>query len=250
MAEHEGHRERMRKKFDTDMNGMTDAELLELLLYYSIPRRDVRPVAEEVLEKLDGLAGLSGTDREELLKIDGVGESTAGLLELTAETARRAAAERRSGAVISGPEDALKQLAPRFRFIEGDMAFALFLDERMRVIACSPVDITAEDIAWQAVGFGSKDVVIGISYEDGHCTPDAAEARNVRIVRDGLLALEITILDYIIVGRSGYTSLFIDRLLRADESMRERYRRERDSSRTSSWAEHFTVHELPAGFSN
>lgn len=250
MAEQEGHRERMRKKFDADAEAMSDTELLELLLFYSIPRRDVRPVAERILEKFDGLGGLPGADLEGLLKIDGVGEATAELLGLTTEAAKRAAAERRNGAVIAGPEDALRVLCPRFRGLEGDMAFGLFLDERMRVIACSPVERTVEDIAWQAAGLGSKDVIIGVGYADRHSTPETAESRDVQAVREGLMALEITMVDYIIVGRSSYTSLFIDRLLRADESMRGRYRRVSDSLRTSSWAEHFTVHELPEGFAD
>lgn len=245
MGEHDGHRERMRKRFDENAEGMTDAQLLELLLFCSIPRRDVRPMAEDILERIGGLGGLSNMGGEALRHLPGVGDSTARLLELTAETARRTAANRRSGAVVSSPEEALRQLKARLRGVEGDIAFGLFLDERMRVVACSPVDVTTEDIAWQAAGFNSRTVVVGMGYADGHCTPDIDEARNVRAVRESLSALEITLVDYIIVGKSQYTSLFMDRLLRSDESTRTRYRSERDSSRVSTWADHFTVHELP-----
>ncbi len=245
MGEHDGHRERMRKKFDEDAEGMTDAQLLELLLFHVIPRRDVRPMAEDILERIGGLGGLSGMDREALLELPGVGDSTAKLLELTVEAARRSAAGRRSGAVIASPEEALRQLKPRLRGVEGDIAFGLFLDERMRVITCSPVDMTVEDISWQAAGFNSKGLVVGMGYADGHSSPDIEESHNIQYIRERLLALEITLFDYIIIGRSSFTSLYMDRLLRLDESTRTRYRSEKDSSRVSTWSQHFTVHDLP-----
>lgn len=245
MGEHDGHRERMRKLFDENAESMTDAQLLELLLYYSIPRRDVRPLAESILERTGGLAGFQDMDTKALRELPGVGSSTEKLLTLTAEAARRTASGRRCGAVITSPEEALRQLKPRLRGVEGNIAFALYLDERMRVVACMPVDVTVKELAWQAAGFDSRAIVVGVSYEDGRCTPDVAEARNVGLLRESLRTLEITLLDYIIVGSSHYTSLYIDRILRADESMRTRYRSERDSSRVSTWSQHFTLHELP-----
>ena len=115
----------------------------------------------------------------------------------------------------------------------------------MGVAACAPVDMSVEDIAWQAAGFDSEAVILGIRYPDGHYSPDLTEARRVRDIREGLAALGIALLDYIILGSTRYTSLYADRLIRRDESFRTRYRPEWDSSRVYSWAQHFTAHELP-----
>lgn len=250
MGEHDGHRARLKKQFDENAQGMTDAQLLELLLYSSIPRRDVRPLAEDILERIGGLPGLSEMEAEALAGLPGAGDSTVRLLELAAENIRRSQAAPLSGTVVSSPEDALRLLKPRLRGVEGDAVFGLFLDERMRVLLCIPVEVTAEELAWQAAGLNARTLILGAGYADGRYTPDIAESRSVQSLREGLMQLEILLADYIVVGRSRYTSLYRDRLLRSEESMRSRYRTERDSSRVSAWAGHFTVHDLPPELSD
>ncbi len=81
---HKNHRERMRKRFiETNGVGFAQHELVEMLLYYAVPRKDTNPLAHEILNAFDGnIADMLCAPFDRLTKIDGVGESVALLLKL------------------------------------------------------------------------------------------------------------------------------------------------------------------------
>lgn len=88
--EHSGHRARMRERlFSGEMPCGTDDQLLEVLLFYAIPRGDTRPMAEALIDKFGSLRGVAGATKEELMSVKGVGEKTAILLQTACLMARR-----------------------------------------------------------------------------------------------------------------------------------------------------------------
>lgn len=96
-----GHRRRLRERFaKTALDGFHDYEVVELLLTYSIPRRDVKPTAKALIARFGGLAGVFEADFEALTAVKGIGEKTAALIKLLKATAgeyllERSAAKRR-----------------------------------------------------------------------------------------------------------------------------------------------------------
>ena len=98
MGVHDFHRERMRRRFrENGLTGFADHEVLELLLYYAIPRRDTNPIAHALLDRFGGLSGVFSAPAELLEQVDGVGENTAAflrLIPLASARARLAEAER------------------------------------------------------------------------------------------------------------------------------------------------------------
>ena len=80
---YQGHRERLRQRFVKDMGAsMADYELLELVLMYSISRKDVKPIAKSLLKEFGNISAVIGVDIEELMKVKGVGKETATLIKL------------------------------------------------------------------------------------------------------------------------------------------------------------------------
>lgn len=79
-----GHRERLRNRFLTGAAGLSEAQLLELLLTYAIPRRDVRPVAHALLERFGTLNRVLGASLRELTAVAGIGDHAATLIKLIA----------------------------------------------------------------------------------------------------------------------------------------------------------------------
>jgi len=77
-----GHRERLRKKFQENPNLLTESEQLELLLFYVIPRRDVTPIVNDLLERLENLVGVLNAPADVLMETEGVGETTVLFLHL------------------------------------------------------------------------------------------------------------------------------------------------------------------------
>jgi hypothetical protein len=76
----QGHRERLRKRFLSNPDSFSDSELLELILTYAIPRRDVAPLADNLLVQFGDLSGVLSASYQDLCKVDGVGEQAAILI--------------------------------------------------------------------------------------------------------------------------------------------------------------------------
>ena len=89
-GEHAGHRQRMRERFLTGgLEGFADHEVLELMLFYAIPQRNVNPLAHRLLDRFGTLHAVLEAPVEELMKVEGVGQYAALLLSLFSHAARR-----------------------------------------------------------------------------------------------------------------------------------------------------------------
>ena len=95
-----GHRDRLRARFaEVGGDALPDYELLELLLFRSIPRRDVKPVAKELIRRFGTFAEVLAAPPNRLMEVDGVGESMVTDLKVVEAAARRIA----KGAVAKRP---------------------------------------------------------------------------------------------------------------------------------------------------
>ena len=91
MGIHDGHREKMRRRFlETELEGFADHEALELLLYYAIPRRDTNPIAHALMERYGSLSAVLNAPVDDLRQVDGIWESAAILLSLVSKISRKA----------------------------------------------------------------------------------------------------------------------------------------------------------------
>lgn len=135
---HQGHRERMRAKLFSYGQRIFDSyELLEMLLYHTVPLRDTNPVAKRLLLAFDGLDGVLKASREELLSVNGIGERTADFLTKVDYLRHVIGAEMLS----DGDDRAVdydsvgKCLVKHFDGKENNEVVGIFLDSGMRVIS-------------------------------------------------------------------------------------------------------------------
>ena len=97
MAVHEGHRSRKKEQFRAHgLDAFADHEVLELLLYYAVPRQDTNPIAHRLMEKFGSLDAVFSTDRAALEEVEGVGENASTLLTLIFPLMRRIRVLRRA----------------------------------------------------------------------------------------------------------------------------------------------------------
>lgn len=87
---HKDHRSRLRKRYEENgLDSFEDHNVLELLLFYAIPRRDTNPAAHRLISKFGSLSGVFSASVEELQTVEGIGKSSAEYLALVRETGRR-----------------------------------------------------------------------------------------------------------------------------------------------------------------
>ena len=90
MTTHEGHRQRLRRRFLLEgLDNFDEVQVLELLLFYAIPRRDTNPIAHALLEQFGSLSGVLEAPVSALAQVPGMGENGATLLQLVTAASRR-----------------------------------------------------------------------------------------------------------------------------------------------------------------
>jgi DNA repair protein RadC len=211
-----GHRERLRQRFlGGGANAMADYELMELVLFAALPRRDVKPLAKTLISQFGGFAEAIAAPRERLLEINGVSEGIATQLKIV-----EAAALRLSRARVLG-RPALSSWAALIDYCAAAMARApkeefrvLFLDRKNVLIAdevqsSGTIDHTPvypREIVKRALELSASALILVHNHPSGDPTPSRADIEMTREVVDAAHALRITVHDHVIVGRSGHAS--------------------------------------------
>jgi DNA repair protein RadC len=212
-----GHRERLRARFMAGgADPLPDYELLELLLFRSLPRRDVKPIAKRLITRFGSFAEVLSAPVERLVEIDGIGESAAIDIKIAA-----AAAQRLTKGSVS-KRQVLASWASVIQYCRAAMAFAereefriLFLDKRNQLIADEvqqrgTVDHTPvypREIVRRALELSATALILVHNHPSGDPTPSQADIRMTHDIIAISKPLGITIHDHIIVGRNGHASL-------------------------------------------
>jgi DNA repair protein RadC len=211
-----GHRDRLRARFaEGGDRGMPDYELLELVLFRAMPRRDVKPVAKALIARFGSFGEVIGAAPERLQEIEGIGESVALDLKIVEAAARRmtkgAARER---TVLGSWADVLDYCRTAMAFADREEFRLLFLDKRNGLIAdevqgSGTVDHTPvypREIVRRALELSATAIVLVHNHPSGDTTPSSADIRMTQEIISISKPMGITVHDHIIVGRHGHSS--------------------------------------------
>ena len=214
---HEGHRQRLKKRFlEEGLDGFTDVQALELLLFYAIPRADTNPAAHALLEHFGSLSQVLEADPGELTKVPGVGESAALLLHLVPQLGRMYMVDRTSAAqVLPTLESCAQYLVPRFFGRKTETVFLLCLDAKCKVISCKKIgegnvnstSISVRKVVETALREGASAVVLGHNHPSGIAVPSPEDIETTLRVAEGLNSVDIRLADHIVVADDDYVSM-------------------------------------------
>ncbi len=211
-----GHRERLRERFiQAGADALADYELLELVLMAAIPRRDVKPLAKDLIRRFGSFPEVAGAQREALLTVPGIGEAAATQIRLIAAAAQRMT----RGAVSKRP--VLSSWSALLDHCRASMAFAdreefriLFLDKRNQLIADEvqqrgTVDHTPvypREIIRRALELSATAVILAHNHPSGDPAPSQADIRMTREIVDIAQPLGIAVHDHVIIAKGGHFS--------------------------------------------
>jgi DNA repair protein RadC len=211
-----GHRDRLRQRFrEGGGTALADYELLELILFQAIPRRDVKPLAKALLQRFGTLGGLLAATREALAGA-GLAESAIDALKATHEAAirltREAALDR---PVLGSWQNVLDYCRARLAHAAVEEFHLLFLDRKNGLIAAEPqqrgtVDHTPvypREVVKRALELGASAIILVHNHPSGDPSPSRADIEMTREVQRAAAALGIAVHDHLIVGRQGHASL-------------------------------------------
>ena len=216
MGLHDGHRERKRAQFrQHGLDGFADHEVLELLLYYAIPRRDTNETAHRLLQKFGTLQNVFSAPAEELSRVEGMGEGAALFLTLLPAVYRRAMRSTGQEKVLNSVEKFGRYFLSLLAQERQETLYQLCLDAKGKLLTCKKLsqgsaDCTAlsvRQVVENALLSGASAVVLAHNHPSGVALPSENDRAVTLWVRDALKTMDIRLLDHIIVADGDYVSM-------------------------------------------
>ncbi|HRK24415.1 MAG TPA: DNA repair protein RadC [Beijerinckiaceae bacterium] len=211
-----GHRDRLRRSFRAaGAEALPDYELLELLLFRSIPRRDVKPIAKLLIRRFGSFAEVLGAPLERLTEVEGVGAATALDLKIIAAASQRMArGDISKRTTLSSWSALIDYCRVAMAFSEREELRILFLDKKNGLIAdevqqTGTVDHTPvypREVLRRALELSATAIILVHNHPSGDPTPSTSDIRMTQDVVAIAKPLGIAVHDHIIIGRNGHAS--------------------------------------------
>ncbi len=211
-----GHRKRLKEKFEAaGIDGWMDHEVLELLLSYSIPRKDTKVTAKDLLAKFGSFAGVLDADIKDIETVKGVSAHSAVFLKLLKALSGRYLKEGVvSRDLLSSPENASEYLKTLLKGSKDEEFIALFLDSANRLIASENLQsgtvnksaVYPRKVAERALYHKAVSVIISHNHPGGTPKPSEDDKRSTTAIKEALTTIEAELLDHLIICGNTYFS--------------------------------------------
>jgi DNA repair protein RadC len=211
-----GHKKRLKERFlNAGPDALAEYELLELLLSLAISRQDVKPLAKALLEKFGSFAGVLDAETKQLLKVEGMGQSSAAAIKLVKESSiiyLKQKSIKRS--VISSPEALINYCKAAMTGLRDEEFRVIFLNSKNEIIddevLCrGTVDQTAvypRKILERSLHHNAASVIFVHNHPSGHPAPSNADKDLTKLLKEAVGTVQIKVHDHMIIGREDHFS--------------------------------------------
>ena len=218
MSEHAaGHRKRLKEKYLASSNSLVyDYEALELLLTYSIPRIDVKPIAKELLNQFGSMDNVLNANPTQLQKVNGVGPNTAILISLIKDISVRASKSRSENTkMLNNPKTAIQFFQNMLAEETIEKFLLVTIDNSNKIISCHTlaegetdyVNVDPRRMFEMVLFDNAPRVMIAHNHPHGNADPSAFDIDFTLKVRNILNSLQIELEDHIIIGETDSLSM-------------------------------------------
>ena len=209
-----GHRERLRDRFrEAGAAALSDYELLELVLFAAIPRRDVKPLAKQLIGKFGSFAEVCSAAQDKLSEF--LGESAIVQLKIVEAAALRLSRTRLIGKPALSSWSALldycnaamaRSETEEFRVLFLDRKNVLIADEVQSHGTVDHAPVYPREIIKRALALNASALILAHNHPSGDPTPSRADIEMTREIVEAARALRIAVHDHIVIGRGGTAS--------------------------------------------
>ncbi len=217
MSIHDGHRQRLRERFILEgLDNFDELHVLELLLFYCMPRKDTNPIAHALLDQFGSFQGVLDASPRDLINVQGVGENVAVFLSLLKATWRYYEVKSsENNKALTTVEQCGKYLLPYFVNRNVETVFLLCLDAKCKVIGCRMVgegsvnsaNISVRKIVETALNANATSVVLAHNHPSGAAIPSPEDIQTTKRLGKALGAVEIVLVDHIVVADDDFVSI-------------------------------------------
>lgn len=214
-----GHRERLRARFrEAGSDAVTDYELLELLLFRALPRRDVKPLAKTLIAKFGSFAETIAAPAppQRLAEVPGLGEAAITEIKIVQAAANRLArGEVKRRPVLSSWSTVLDYCRTAMAFADKEQFRILFLDKKNILLGdevqqrgtVDHAPVYPREVVKRALELGASALILVHNHPSGDPAPSRADIDMTKDVQKAAAALGLVVHDHIVIGRHGHASL-------------------------------------------
>jgi len=211
-----GHRKRLREKFKVaGSKGLRDYELVELLLTYAIPRKDVKPVAKSLLKKFGSFGNIFDARIDELQKVEGIGPGSAVLIKLVKEILSLYLEEKmKRKDALTSPSSVVDFARVKLSGFFNEVFMVIYLNAKNEVIDYEIIQEGTVDgaiiyprrVIESAILHHAAGIILVHNHPSGHPEASVDDKELTRTLRDVAKFMDVRVVDHIIVGKNGYFS--------------------------------------------
>lgn len=214
---HKDHRKHTKDRFLSEgLDSFEPHNVLELLLFYSIPQKDTNETAHMLINRFGSLSAVFDAPYDDLLTVPGISEHSATLIKLIPAISRRYAMEKNSKVTkLSSIEDIGKYLVARYLGVTEETVLLLLLDNKFGLIDCVKVHegsvnssaITMRKLIETALFKHASMVVLAHNHPSGVALPSSDDLFTTQQVKRAFDLVEIGMLAHIIVAGDTFTNI-------------------------------------------
>ena len=218
-----GHRDRLRQRFANDYgDGLPDYELLELILFQLIPRRDVKPLAKDLITKFGSFAEVLAAPVEQLSEFHGMGEISALALKSYHAAAKRMAQQQiMQKPIFNNRQQVLEYCRVSMAYESKEQFRILFLNNKNILIAdevqqfgtVNHTPVYPREMVKRALELSATALILVHNHPSGDPSPSKDDIEMTKRLREAGKPVGIAIHDHLIVGKNGITSFHDEGLL-------------------------------------
>jgi DNA repair protein RadC len=211
-----GHRQRLRQRFlKAGIDGVQDYELLELVLFRAMSRRDVKPLAKTLIKKFGSFADVIQAPPHRLAEVKGIGEAAITEIKIIAATAIKLAQDNvLSRHVISSWEDLLAycqsaigyEPIEQFRILFLDNKNILIADEKQQSGTVNHTPVYPREVVKRALALEASSIILVHNHPSGDPTPSKADIQMTMQIMDAAAPLGVRVHDHLVIGRGKHVS--------------------------------------------
>lgn len=224
---HEGHRHRLRERFLAEgLDGFQEHEVLELLLYYALPRKNTNDVAHLLLNRFGNLPQVLEANPADMQKVKGMGEVAASFLSMIpAVTRYYSVARAKQETALKTVEECGKYLLNFFRGHSKENVYLLCLDAKCKVLGCpwigegnvNSASIPIRRVVELALSLNATTVILAHNHPSGLAIPSTEDVFTTKRLAAALDGVDIILADHIVVADDDFTSMVQSGLYRPAE---------------------------------
>ena len=204
-----GHRQRVRERFlSSGLEGFAPHEILEFLLFYTVPRRDTKQTAHELIRRFGSIAGVLNAEISDLCSVDGVSENAAVLFKLIPQIITAYYSDINKKVSYTDTDMLAELFKPYFVGAASEKFFIACFDSELRVISVSEVSrgtsaytsIEMRKIMAEVIKSGCAMAAVAHNHPGGSPRPSDEDIAVTRRINEILNAVEVRLMDHIIIG--------------------------------------------------